>query len=261
MPDPPTPESLFQEHLGWITRVIDMTCSKHGLWGSDAEEFASWVQLKLMENDYAVFRNFRGESGLKTYLATVVARQLQEFWRRRWGRWRTSAAARQLGPPAPELETLVYRDGYRPEQAGEKLRTEGRTTLSDVQLARLLNQLPRREPLRAVEVEPETVLDTARAASRADDTVLAAEAEQLRGRVLGVLDRAMGQLDAEDRVIVRMHFQEERTLAFVARALGLEQKPLYRRVERLRARLQAYMEGEGVGEPDVRGMMGEGDDA
>ncbi|HEU0302250.1 MAG TPA: restriction endonuclease [Longimicrobium sp.] len=258
MPTQLNSEAIFLEYLGWINRVIDMTCSKHGLWGSDAEDFASWVQVKLIENDYAVIRH-SGESGLKSYLVILVNRQLQEFWRQRWGRWRTSAAARQLGSPAPELETLVYRDGYRLEQAGEKLRIEGRTSQSDAELARLLAKLPHREPLRPVEVPPDTVLSDAEAASRADERVLSEEAEQQRGRVLEALDRAMDKLGPEDCMIVRMHFQEGHALAYVARALNLERKPLYRRAERLRALLKASMEREGVSGADVYGMIGDED--
>ena len=52
-----------------------------------------------------------------------------------------------------------------------------------------------------------------------------------------------------------MHFAEGYTLADVARALRLEQKPLYRRVERLRARLRALLESAGLGGDDVRGLL------
>jgi RNA polymerase sigma factor (sigma-70 family) len=251
------PEILFLEHLGWINRVAAMTCSKHGVWGAEAEDFVSFIGIKLMDDDYRVFRKFRAESGLKTYLATVVVRQFHDYWRERRGRWRPSAAARRLGPPAGELEALVYRDRYRLEQAGEKLRTAGQTTLSDTELGRLLEKLPARTPLRPVEVPPEAVIDTAVGIYRADERVVAAEAEGLRGRVMGALDRAEAQLAPEERMIVRMHFVDGYSVADVARTLGLEQKPLYRRVERLRAQLRRYMEADGVHDADVHGIFWE----
>lgn len=257
MPDRQTSEKLFLEHLGWIDRVAAMACSKHGLWGAEAEDFGGWIRIKLMEDDYAVFRSFRGEAGLKTYLASVVVRQFHEYRRQRWGRWRTSVAAQRLGPPAPELEVLVHRDGYSLRQAGEKLRTSGHTTYSDAELARLLQQLPPRAPLRPVEVSSEVALDAAEGTSHADERVTAAEAEEERGRVKSALNRALNQLDPEERLIVRMHFQEERTLAYVARALNLEQKPLYRRVDRLRARLRALLNDEGVQHGDVQNALWE----
>ncbi|HEX6368494.1 MAG TPA: sigma-70 family RNA polymerase sigma factor [Longimicrobium sp.] len=249
MPDRQTAEKLFLEQLPWIDRVAAMTCKQHGVWDADAEDFAGWMQMRVIEDDYAVIRSFRGESELKTYLASVVNRQFHEYGRQRWGRWRVSAKAEQLGPPAPELETLVQRDGYTLEQAGRKLRTAGRTTLSDAELARLLAQLRDRGPLRPVEVPPATrddALATAEAPSQADERVTAAEEQQERRRVLAALGRALEALEDEDRIIVTMHFQDGYSVADVARTLNLEQKPLYRRVDRLRARLRQLLEQEGV---------------
>lgn len=257
MPDRQTAEQLFLEHVPWIDRLVAQACAKHRLWGSDAEEFAGWLRMRMMEDDYAIIRNFRGESGLRTYLSIVVSRQFHEWARQRWGRWRTSAEAKRLGPPAPELEALVHRDGYPLEQAAEKLRTEGRTDLSDAELARLLARLPPREPLRPVEVVEDGLLDAAESTSRADERVLAAEEAERRGRVAAALEKALEQLDPEDRIIVRMHLMEGCTLAHVARALTLEQKPLYRRVDRLRAKLRKFLEDLGV---DVGSLRGEEDE-
>jgi RNA polymerase sigma factor for flagellar operon FliA len=250
-------EALFVEHLDWIDRVARMACSTHSVWGAEAEDFAGWIRMKLMADDYAVIRHFRGESGLKTYLATVVTRQFNEYWRERRGRWRPSAEAERLGTPAKDLELLVYREGYSLQEAGERLRTTGRTRLSDIELARLLERLPRRTPMRPVEVPSEAALAGAEGASRADSGLVAAEAEEKRGEVMEALDRAMGQLEPEEALIMRMHFADGHSVADVARALRVEQKPLYRRVERLRTRLRRSLESAGVGQGEVRELLWE----
>lgn len=260
MPDRLTSETLFLEHLGWIDRVAAMACSKHGMWGAEAEDFAGWIRIKLMEDDYAAFRSFRGESSLRTYLAMVVSRQFHEYRRQRWGRWRPSAAAERMGPPAGELEALVYREGYTLEAAAEKLRTSGRTSLTIAELARLLDKLPQRTPLRPVQVSGDAVLDTTPGPLRADERIATAEADAQRHRVMDALRRAMDVLEPEDRMIVRMHLQDGRTLAAVARTLNLEQKPLYRRVDKLRARLQALLGEQGVQRGDVQDLMGSQED-
>lgn len=249
MPDRHAAEKLFLEHLSWIDRVATMTCMQHGVRDADVDDFVSWMRMRVIEDDYAIIRSFRGEAGLKTYLASVVNRQFFEHGRQRWGRWRVSAKAQQMGPPAPELETLVHRDGYTLEQAGQKLRTSGSTTLSNGELARLLGQLRDRAPLRPVEVPPATrddALATAEAPSYADERVTAAEDQEERRRILAALDRALEALADEDRIIAKMHFRDGFSVADVARALNLEQKPLYRRVDRLRARLRQLLEQEGV---------------
>jgi RNA polymerase sigma factor (sigma-70 family) len=246
-------EALFLEHLEWINRAASIACARQNVRGDEAEDFTSWVRMKLMEDDYAVLRKFRGESAVKTYLASVVARSFFDYARTHRGEWRSSAAAERIGEAAKDLERLVYRDGYTLQQAGEKLRTAGRTTLSDAQLARLLEQLPRRTPLRPVEVQPDAVLDATEGDSRADERVVAAERRTQRAEVMKALGQALEELEPEERLIVRMHFRDGLTLAAVARALGLEQKPLYRRVERLRIRLRTLLEDAGLREDDVRG--------
>ncbi len=248
-------EALFLEHLDWIGKVASKACSNQGVWGADAEDMTSQVRMALMEDDYAVVRRFQGNSEIKTYLAAVVVRHVVNFVREQRGRWRPSAAAVRLGSPAVELEALVRQAGYTVQQAGEKLRTEGRTTLSDAALARLLAQVPERAPLRPVLRESGTAVDFAPGAAHADERVLEAEVDTRRAEMLGVLETAMEQLEPEEQLIVQMHFAEGYTLADVARALRVEQKPLYRRVDRLRARLRALLESAGLTGDDVRGLL------
>jgi RNA polymerase sigma factor for flagellar operon FliA len=240
-----SPEAIFLKHLGWIEKVATTACRRNGVWGADAEDFVSWARMKLMEDDYAVIRRFRGESEIKTFIATVVVRYFHAYSRERRGRWRPSAAAEQIGAPARELETLVHRDGYTLEQAGEKLRTAGISTLSDAEMSRLLARLPQRAPFRPVELPPDA-LDAAESPLRADERVAASDANTRRREILTAVSRAMEKLEPEDRMIVRMHFGDGYTLAAVARALNVEQKPLYRRVHRLQLRLREYLEEEGV---------------
>ncbi|HST59602.1 MAG TPA: sigma-70 family RNA polymerase sigma factor, partial [Longimicrobium sp.] len=240
-----SPEAIFLQHLGWIERVAATTCRRNGVREEDAEDFVSWVRMKLMEDDYAVVRKFRGESEIKTFIATVVVRYFHAYSREQRGRWRPSAAAEQIGVPARELETLVRRDGYTLEQAGEKLRTAGISTLSDAEMSRLLARLPERAPLRPVEL-PSDALDAAESPLRADERVAASDASTRHREILTAVNRAMEKLEPEDRLIVRMHFADGYTLAAVARALNVEQKPLYRRVHRLQLRVREYLEEEGV---------------
>lgn len=255
MSDRLNPEAVFLEHLPTIERAAAKAARRYGLWDDDAEDFAAHAKMKLLEDDYAVFHKFRGESDWKTFLTTVVARLASGYSRERLGRWRASAQAERHGPPAPELEKLVHRDGYTLSQAGETLRTSGATTLSDGELARLLSDLPERAPLRPVQVAADPVLETAASASGADAAVMDSERERWRGGVLDALRRAMERMDPEERLIVRMHFADGMSLAQVSRALGIEQKPLYRRIPRLRDALRENLEREGISAGEVRALL------
>lgn len=239
-----TGEALFLEHLGWIDRVAQMTASRHGLSPDETSEFESWMRMKFMEDDYAIFRNHRGDSSLRTYLATVVARQFTEYRRQRWGRWRTSGAAMRLGRLAVRLEQLVYRDGYSVPQAIEVLQTSEADVPEEREIIRLLAQLPRREPLRPQQVEFD--LGNVRNSDRADTKLRETDAEQQRARLSHALDQALAALPEEDRVIIRLHYFQGLSIGDVARALNLEQKPLYRRVDRILKTIRRELLEEGI---------------
>jgi RNA polymerase sigma factor for flagellar operon FliA len=250
MRDTLDPGTLFLESLEVIEGIAASICRRYTVWGDDADEFVSWAKERLVENDYAVLSKYRGESELNTYLTVVITRLFHAHARELKGRWRPSAKAVRLGQVAVDLEALVYRDGCTLQEAGERLRSAGRTGQSDAQLARLLGQLREREPLRPVEVGADP-LEHAPGMARADERVRAAEAERHHDRLAAALAAVMDSLDPVDAAILRMHFQDGRKVADIARALNLEQRPLYRRIERLCERLKAELERRGVSRDDV----------
>lgn len=255
-PEPLEGETLFLQNLGWIERVAASLCAKYGIRGDDAEDFASWAKLRLIENDYAVFRKFRGESSITTYLTIVVASLFRDYRVERWGRWRPSAAAQRRGALAVRLETLVYRDGHRLDQAAEILRTSGVTDLPDRELAALLAELPPRAPLRPVEVGPEPV-ESAPSSDSADERVVAEERERERRETEEALLLALQRLPDEDRLILRMRFWEGMSVADIARALALPQKPLYRRLYQALVQLRKQLEAMGVSRERARRLLQE----
>lgn len=252
MPDRQRLEALFLSQLGWIQRVVAVICRRHGLGREEAEDFASWATLRLIEDDYAVLRKFRGESALTTYLAVVIAMLFRDYRVQRWGRWRPSAAARRHGTLAVRLETLVYRDRLRLEQAGDVLRTAGDTELSDRELAALLKELPARRPMRPMQVGTEPLAEAA-AAERADDLVAAGDAEAERA----VIDGALARLPVEEQMMLRMRFWEGLSVAEIARGLGVPQKPLYRRIERALGNVRRLLEASGVSRGRARETLAE----
>jgi RNA polymerase sigma factor (sigma-70 family) len=253
-PDRLAAERLFLEQLPAIERVVGALCRRHGLSGDDAEEFASMTRLKLIEDDYAVIRKFRGGSSLPTYLTVVAARLLQEHRIARWGRWRPSAESRRRGSVAIRLETMVRRDGLRLDEAAERLRTTGETALSDRELAALLAELPERPPLRPVEVAADLVPEAA-ALAQADDFVEREERAREQHDAQAALHEALAELNPEEQVIVRMRFWEGLSVADAARALGHDQKPLYRRLERALEQLRAHLERRGLSRGDVMTLL------
>jgi RNA polymerase sigma factor (sigma-70 family) len=257
MPDRATFEAQFLAYLPWMRRVTAALCRRHGLRGADVEDCTSWVLLRLLANDYAVLQKFRGESSVRTYLTVVLATLHKEYRVQQWGRWRSSAEARRRGPIAVRLEALVYRDRYSLAQAIQILRLTADATaadLSDRELAILFAALPTRSARGECELLDE--VPDARDATHPEEALLAAEARDEQATVACAIAEALTLLVPEDREILRMRFWDGMTVAEIARALRLPQKPLYRRLPRILQVLRRALEARGVSRQGVRALLG-----
>ena len=252
MPERHELESTFLANLPVAERILSALSRRHALSPDAAEEFAAWVKMRIIENDYAVLAKFRGESSLATYLTVCIAMLFREYRVMEWGRWRPSAAARREGGVAIRLETMVRRDGLPLAQAGQILRTSGETALGDRALGAILAKMPFRAPLRPVE-QGAAVAEPS-GDSRADDLVEREESAAENEAAQRALYSALDSLAPEDRLIVRMQYMEGLSVADIARALSLPQKPLYRRLERSLSTLRSGLERAGISRESVRAL-------
>lgn len=247
-------EALLLDHLEWIERVVGSMCRRNGIWGDDADDFASWVKMRLVEDDYAVFRKFRGESAITTYLTVVISMFLREYRVSKWGRWRPSVAARRSGQVGVRLEMLVNRDGYSIDQAVEILSSEDGVELTRREAAELVASFPRRSNVREVALDSAKVKHSA-SPMRADEPFRQEERAEERGAAEDALASALEDLEPEDRLIVRMRFWDGMTVADISRGLDLEQKPLYRRLDRALAQMRRHLEREGLERETVAELL------
>jgi RNA polymerase sigma factor (sigma-70 family) len=246
-------EALFVANLPVIEKILSAIGRRHNLSRDDVDEFGGWSKLRIVENDYAVLAKFRGESSLATYLTVVLSMLFREYRVQERGRWRPSAAAKRAGTLGIRLDTLVNRDGMSISEAGELLRTSGETTLSDRELGAVASQFPVRAPLRPIQAAAPP--PSAEAPDRADQRVEAAESDSETIAARSALDQALGGLPADDRLIVRLHYLESLSVADIARALALPQKPLYRKLERALAALRRSLESAGISSERVRDLV------
>ncbi|HJQ36212.1 MAG TPA: sigma-70 family RNA polymerase sigma factor, partial [Thermoanaerobaculia bacterium] len=246
--------TLFEENLDAIERAIARVCREARLMGADAEDFASNVRLALLADDCAVLQKFEGRASMPTFL-TIVVRRLFSDQLRASGRWYPSAEAQRRGPVAVQLERLMSRDRRSFAEAALIIRRE-HPEVTAAELDQLVATLPARVP-RAV-VVPVLEGDEERYAGggTAADRVEALDVEQRSQRASDVVRAAMAMFSSEDRAILRLRFNGDASVVSIARALGLETRPLYRRIEALLARLRAALHAAGVDAESAAELIG-----
>jgi hypothetical protein len=179
----------------------------------------------------------------------VITRQFQDWRNARWGKWRPSAEARRLGDVAVRLETLTVRDGLSLDEAHELLRTRYQVTESRAELESLAVRFPRR--YKRSFVDDAAVDAMAAPIGTGEDEVMAGEAAAAAQRAADSLASAMRLLPPQDRLILRMRFEENASISDIARALRLEAKPLYRHLDKVLAALRRSLEAAGLTASDV----------
>lgn len=233
-------EAFFIEHLGTIDRVLSSVCRRHSMQHADSEDFCSGVKLKLIENEYAIVRKFEGRS-FAAYIAVVIHRMLLDYRIHFWGKWHASSEARKQGEVGIALEVMLVRDGRSVDEALPALRRI-RPDLSLSEAQALAAVLPSRMPRTRFVHLGDVVDDLAISADSIEDVPAARERARMWYRIREVVQAYFNGLEEEDRRTLRLRFGGGLSVADIARALGVDQKPLYRQLDRhiaaLRKRLQ-----------------------
>ena len=248
------PEKLFLDQLPTIDRAIRFACHRNSLHDDEAEDFASAVKLKLIENDYAVIRKHTPCSSFAAYIAVVVRRFLLDYRISQWGKWHASAEAKRVGELAVTIEAMLHRDGRTLDEIVPVLLRRW----PDLTRARIdaiaLALPPRSRRARAVE------LDLAAEVIGADDlSVHEAAFEkdrlELSRRLATIVRETMRELDEHDRLIFRLRFEGAMSIADISRTLYVEQKPLYRRLQRALARIRSRLQAAGIDAEDANELL------
>lgn len=249
-------ESLFLSALPDIERVCKYVARRYRLSAAETEDFCSEVNLSIIENGYAILSSFQGRSSMRTYLTTVVQRLFLDYRRKAWGKWRPSAEAQRRGPLALRLEILLYRDGMNLEEALETMRTNFACEESREALAELAHHLPPRVNRRPISDENDEV--AAVPASELASPEISLEGLRTSTRVQVAVEASMEALAPEDRIVLRMRFESDISVADIARTLHLDQKRLYRRIDDLLFGFRKSLEDQGLGWADVVKMIERG---
>jgi RNA polymerase sigma factor (sigma-70 family) len=233
-------QRLLLDHLDLISQIVRTTGRRRHLSAPEREDFASFVNERLIEDDYAVLRKFQGRSTLWTYLAMVIERLSLDFCADKWGRWRPSAMAERLGPIAVILERLVTRDSHTIEEAMEIVRTNHDTTLTYAELRRIWDQLPVRARITEVGEEAAAAVS---GTDSSEATVEDADRREHIERLQTALRTAFEQIAAQDRVLIALRFDQDLSIAEIAQLTGSSVPTLHRRLDKSVKQLRFALSG------------------
>ncbi len=220
-------DSIFREQLNSNIDFINKQCLKTVKMKSggflkgelnlenEADRLFNRVIDKLTENSFGILRRFEGRSKLSTYLTTIIARTAIDLIRERAGRerpGRENGALRTV--KIPDTDGSPVLNGISSGEAGEFI-------------------VPDKENI------PEFVVIW-------DD-----REKSMRS----VISEMISSLNGEERLLLRMKFpsdpgRDPLSTSEISRALGISQKGVYNRVDRLIKKCRKILESAGIGEQD-----------
>jgi len=245
-------QRLLLDHLDLIDQIVRTTGRRRHL-AAEQDEFAGFVRLRLVEDDFAVLRKFQHRSSLRTYLVAVIERLSLDFCVERWGRWRPSAVAERLGPVAVLLERLVTRDGHTLGEAIEIVQTGHASALPPRELHDIWEQLPAR--IKTTEVGEEAAASVP-STQTSDANVEDAARQVSLDRLERTLRAAFASVPDQDRVLVALRFDQELSIVEIARLTGSSVPTLHRRLDRTLKQLRHALTASGFDPREVAGLLG-----
>ncbi|MEA2562552.1 MAG: hypothetical protein QOH06_4056 [Acidobacteriota bacterium] len=248
-----TLEELYHQSLEALPPILRGLGREKRVSPEELEDLRSDIQVKLLEDDYRVLRQWDSRSSLKGYLGTVVYNIWHDWVRSEKGKVVVSAAAKRLGPPAPLLEKLLGQDGLTFEEAYQLIepRFPG---LSRSEAKEIVAQIyPRRGRI----FENEDVVRWLPDLRPTSDKRLERREKLIKKRkALALLHRILSDLPEEDRdLLVRAHAKGVK-FSCIARSLGIDQRALYRRNERLITKVRTILEKAGIRWEDLSEVQG-----
>ena len=254
-----TPEQTYLQHLRTIERIAAFVARRHHVNPDEMAEFTQEVRVRLLDDDYAIIRKFEGRSSFSTYLTTVIARLFQQWRVQQWGKWRPSAEAKRLGDKAITLERLLTRDGYTFDEAVKVLTTPAGAQYTKEELEGIYLRLPPRNP-RPVMVSDEILPEMVAVEPDAEERVERRDREKTARHAAMTIDDLITSMDDEDRLILQMRFWSALKVSDIAQRLHIDQKKLYKRLDKLFVMLRHGLEHAGLSKADIVTLLAPGAD-
>lgn len=249
----PPGRQRFVQRLDLILHKLDAVARRRNMQPEEKEDFISWSLLRMVESEYSVVREWRGEARFRNYLNVVVSRLLLDFRNHRWGRFRVSKAARRAGRAAELLDVLIHRDGFTTEEAVEMVMRNHRVDADRTRLRQLADALPERQSRRTYPLDD---VPLPAVPPTAADGLRREERRELCRQLQQSLDSALGDMRCDDLRILALRFCCGCTADEIGADLDLDRRRVYQRIETILARLRRRLSSEGFEAAEVLDLVG-----
>jgi RNA polymerase sigma factor (sigma-70 family) len=247
-PEPPDPPDQYLRNLKLIDQIAEYAARRRHFSREECEDFVCTVRFKLFENNYAIIAKYEGRSSFRTYLTVVINRLMLDYQNHVLGKWHPSAEAKRLGPEAVRLEMLMVREGLTLDEACTMLSQQ--VDMTKEELKALAAKLPPRNPPRKMENE-EKIADLPAADESPEQGVLHRERSEHQKKIRAILKEVLATLNPEDRLLVKLRSEDDLQVAQIAKRLGMDQKGLYRRYNKIYESLREELQKRGIRPEDV----------
>jgi DNA-directed RNA polymerase specialized sigma24 family protein len=237
-----------------------------------AEEAALFVMNGLEEDSWQRLENFNGKASLTAYLSALTFRLLEDFARKKYGRLRPPLWIQSLGGEWALLFRFLCQErlpvGEAVEHVLARMPAAERAVIEDSALT-IRTQVPdcgrhkeREIPLTEEHDCPDGkghphqhFEETERALflKALFQGLLDVEGDEISGVLARVVSTGL-QLEAEERLLLKLCFRDNVRVAEAGRMLGMNRHQAHGRLRRVLARIRSDIEKSGISE-ELRNLL------
>jgi len=273
------------DHWDLLNQLAEKRFPKRGREPSNlAEEGLLYVLNKLEENNWFRVRQYRGQASFRAFLAQTVRRLLEDFARQKFGRPRVPDEIKRLGPLWERVYKKLCWEQWSTREVIEELRTPGDQDRNPTMLQEIVAGIRGRiidcgalaasktERLHAdfpESFDVEAMVESAAHTPSTEDWVVAEQRNRLFKSVAEwvIREQAAGSaatpddsplaialrqlrdalpLIPEERLLLRLVFQEGLAVTEAGRRLGLNTNQTHGRLRRLLERIRSAWQDIGL---------------
>jgi RNA polymerase sigma factor (sigma-70 family) len=251
----PPNNRLFEENLARINYVIDRILSKRDQNPDEAAEIRAIVYEKLLENNCRILSSYDGKEISNSYFMVVINNLVKDYYRSKYGRWRSSTKSKTLGETAIILEELLFNRNLSLENAFEEISTQhvnrGKTPPTREYLTSLATQLKPRQRLVTFNPGDEVLNNLAVTSQTAEEKLIIKELSQKKKKLDHILENLRSELSDEVHLVLKLYFESNHKISAIARGLGRQRHQVERLINNTLSKFRRLIEKQGFTQDEI----------